>query len=292
MSYPFILQGTNIIVVIGNTPHTVSKTHISYDKIKEALKAEDWDAVKDLINPKQVILNYGDGNVSINGGVLCWKGVEMKGGLSNQMIAMFKEGFPIGPMVKFMENLMDNPSNRAVQELYNFTEKGQMPITEDGCMLAYKRINDNYTDVYSSKVLNTPLSCITADQLATLPRMSQGIQQNVTTELVGNNIVVSMPRNAVNDDADQACSHGLHFCSKNYLSEFRGSRIIIVKINPRDVVSIPKDHAHTKGRTCRYEIVGELNVDVAPEEAFTSAVQNTVSPEAAHGAYTSDYASW
>jgi hypothetical protein len=46
---------------------------------------------------------------------------------------------------------------------------------------------------------------------------------------------------------------------------------MIVKVNPRDVVSIPSDYNDSKGRTCRYEVVGELGVN--PEDAFTSSVQ-------------------
>jgi hypothetical protein len=57
------------------------------------------------------------------------------------------------------------------------------------------------------------------------------------------------------------------------LNHFGGERIMIVKINPRDVVSIPSDYNDTKGRACRYEVIGELNKEEAPEDAFTSPVQ-------------------
>jgi hypothetical protein len=46
---------------------------------------------------------------------------------------------------------------------------------------------------------------------------------------------------------------------------------MILKINPRDVVSIPNDYGYSKGRACRYEIVGELGVSA--DDAFTQAVQ-------------------
>jgi hypothetical protein len=55
------------------------------------------------------------------------------------------------------------------------------------------------------------------------------------------------------------------------LSHFGGERTVIVKINPRDVVSIPTDYNEAKGRACRYEVIGELGVE--PEEAFTAPVQ-------------------
>jgi hypothetical protein len=53
---------------------------------------------------------------------------------------------------------------------------------------------------------------------------------------------------------------------------------VILKINPRDVVSIPSDYNNSKGRACRYEIAGELGVD--PDTAFTAAVQENANTEA------------
>ena len=159
------------------------------------------------------------------------------------MITMLQEGFPIEPMVNFMENLYANPSKRSVDELYNFLEKSQLPITPDGHFLAYKKVRDNYFDCHSGTMDNS----------------------------VGK--IVEMARNEVDDDKDRTCSAGLHFCSLDYLNHFGGARIMIVKINPKDVVSIPSDYNDTKGRACRYEVIGELNAEEAPEDAFTAPVQ-------------------
>ena len=47
----------------------------------------------------------------------------------------------------------------------------------------------------------------------------------------------------------------------NYVASYgsleNGDRIVIVKINPRDVVSVPSDCNCEKLRTCQYEVVGE-----------------------------------
>ena len=243
MSYPFLIQGDNVVVVIDNKPHTINKTHITYSKVVDAIKAGDWDAVKDAIEPKKVVLNYGKGNVSIQGETLYWKGRELNTGLAVKMIDMLKEGFPIEPMVNFMENLYQNPSHRAVTELYGFLEKGNLPITPDGHFLAYKKVRGDYKDVYSGTMDNS----------------------------VGQ--VVEMERHDVDDNKDRTCSSGLHFCSKDYLNHFGGERIMIVKINPRDVVSIPSDYNDTKGRACRYEVIGEVDSG-KPETAFTRSVQS------------------
>lgn len=243
MAYPFLIQGNNIVVVIGNKSHTVSKTHITYQKVLDAIKAQDWDLVKDIIEPKKVVLNYGKGNVSIQGEELFWKGKPLHNTMATRMITMLQDGFPIEPMVNFMENLYQNPSKRSVDELYNFLEKSQLPITPDGHFLAYKKVRANYMDCHTGTMDNS----------------------------VGK--IVEMERNEVDDNKDRTCSAGLHFCSLGYLGHFGGERIMIVKINPRDVVSIPSDYNDTKGRACRYEVIGELNKEEAPEDAFTAPVQ-------------------
>ena len=77
MSYPYLIQGSNIVVVIGNKSHTISKTHITYQKVLDAIKAGDWDSLPDIIEPKKVVLSYGAGNVSIQGETLYWKNKEL-----------------------------------------------------------------------------------------------------------------------------------------------------------------------------------------------------------------------
>lgn len=241
MAFPFLIQGNNVVVVIGNQTHTISKTHISYQKVLDAIKVQNWDLLREIIEPKKVVLNYGQGNISVQGDKLFWKGGELHNALTARIIFMLQEGFPIEPMVNFMENLMQNPSKRSVSELYGFLEKNNLPITPDGHFLAYKKVRNDFTDVHSGTVNNS----------------------------VGR--IVEMERNQVDDDRDRTCSTGLHFCSQEYLNSFGGERIVIVKINPRDVVSIPSDYNDSKGRCCRYEVIGELGVN--PEDAFSNPVQ-------------------
>lgn len=258
MSFPFIIQGNNVTVVIGNKPYTISKSHITYQKVVDAIKAGDWETVRNVIEPKKVVLDYGQGRVSIKGETLYWDGEVFNGALSKRMIDMLAEGFSIEPLVKFMENLLENPSKRSVDELYSFLEKNNLPITPDGHFLAYKRVRGNYFDCHTGTMDNSPGK------------------------------IVEMPRNKVDDDKDKTCSTGLHFCSEGYLKSFGGERTVIVKINPRDVVSIPSDYDNTKGRACRYEVVGEVGANPTDEEEFTQPVQvnannNTYNPEPKKG---------
>lgn len=244
MSYPYILQGDNVTLVIDGTPHTVNKTHVAYQKVIDAIKAGHWDDVKALINPVKAVITFSDGNVSIVDGEMFWKGQPFHNSLATRMIQMLTDGFEIDPMVNFMNNLMQNPSRQAVTELYGFLEKNSLPITPDGCFLAYKRVREDYKDCHTGTMDNS----------------------------VGK--VVEMERNMVDDNRNNTCSAGLHFCSHSYLASFSGARTVIVKINPRDVVSIPSDYNDAKGRTCRYEVIGEVDRDPQDNVEFNKPVQH------------------
>ena len=251
---PFLLQGKNVILVINGKSHTISKdTHMNYGKIIDALKSKDWDALNDLVEPKKAIVNFGMGYVTIDGDKVSWKGQPFHNALSTRMIEMYQEGFPIDPMIRFMENLMKNPSKRSVDQVYGFLEKNKLPITEDGYFLAYKKVQrDTYLDIHSRTISNK-------------------IGETVT-----------MDRNLVDDNPDSHCSSGLHFCSESYLSNFGSGSdpVMILKISPEDVVSIPTDYNGAKGRCCKYTVIAQVNGD--PKDAFSKIVdQEYVKPPVA-----------
>ena len=271
--YPYLIQGSNIIVVIDNKSHTISKSHFAYEKIKKAIKKGKWDKVKDLIEPKKVVLDYGEGNVSIKGDTLYWRGEEMHCSLSQRMIQMIRDDFPIEPLVKFMDNLQQNPSHRAVNELYTFLEGNNLPITPDGHFLAYKRVRDSYYDCHSGTVLNKPFAKFSDEDHKMVPYKA-GVNKNVRVSVENDTTVVQMPRNRVDDDKTRTCSDGLHFCSLGYLDRFYGERIVIMKVNPADVVSIPVDYGFSKGRCWKYQVVGELNDRSEADDAFEGVVHD------------------
>lgn len=240
--FPYIIQGDNVTIVVDSKPHSINKTHISYQKVLDAIKENDEETIREIIDTKDMIEKYSKGHVTIENGIVSWKGKETHNMLTKKIVSMLEEGFPIEPLVNFMENLMQNPSYRAVNELYGFLEVGDLPITPDGHFLAYKRVRGDYLDVYSGSINNS----------------------------VGQ--IVEMERNAVNENSQETCSYGLHFCSYEYLKSFSGERVMVLKINPRDVVSIPVDYNNTKGRCCRYEVVGEVEDE---NEVLTRAVDNS-----------------
>lgn len=227
----YIIVEGGISCLINMKPYAVDESHPNYSKIVDALKANDYALVEELVNIAKSLVKFCGEKIAVDvdNGVVSFKGEEIHSTLASRILTMMKEGFDVMPLVNFLENLMQNPSKRSVDELYGFLEFGKMPITPDGHFLAYKRVNNDYTSVHDSKTDNS----------------------------IGK--VVKMERNKVDDNKDSTCSHGLHFCSHGYLNSFSGEKVVVLKVNPRDVVSIPSDYNNTKGRACEYVAVGELS---------------------------------
>ncbi len=231
---PFILTQNQLTMVINNKPYTIDSDHLNYDRILDELRGEQNPAlIIGLVEIPLMIQSYINKTsneliVDLEAGLIMFNNKEVDSVLVNRILTMYKEGFDVTPMVNFMSNLYQNPSQRAIEELYGFLEYGKLPITEDGYFLAYKKVNKDYSSVHDSSFKN----------------------------VIGT--VVSMPRDKVNADSAQTCSSGLHLCSHEYLSSYGGDRILILKVNPKDVVSIPTDYNNTKARACAYAIIGEL----------------------------------
>ena len=229
----FVRTPSSLTILLGSKPYNIASTDKVYAEVIELVKANATEAeVLAVINRAQAAVQAAaqiTPNIAIQNGVVTFKGQSIDNSLTARMLGMLDEGFDLVPMAKFLENLMGNPSYRAVTELYSFLEKGNMPITPDGHFMAYKAVRADFKDIHSGTMDNS----------------------------IGQ--VVEMSRNGVDEDKNRTCSAGLHFCSFEYLPHFACAQghVMLVKINPRDVVAIPADYNDTKGRACRYEVTGE-----------------------------------
>lgn len=243
MSLPYIVQRNSVTVFVNKRPRVINDSHISYAKIIQAIQTDDWATVTKLVDSRALIAEYTNGRLSIVGDKVLWDSVEVKSGVAKRVIEMFKQGFNIDPMVKFIANALKNPSSLAIEELFTFLEANNLPITPSGKFLAYKKVTKDYKDCYTREIDNS----------------------------IGQ--VVSMPRDQVNADRTITCSTGLHACSLDYLKSFEGDRTVVVEIDPADFVSCPTDYNRAKIRVCRYLVVDEIASD--PERAFEHPVHPT-----------------
>lgn len=256
MKYPYVMSPKTCTILIDGRPYQTDRTNANWGKIKEAL-ADDATTADELIllmSPATAIAAAAEGHntISVRNGKVYLDNAEINNVLTERILDIVSEGLELDPWVKFAENIYANPQSFAQEELYLFLENGNLPLTQDGCFIAYKVVRDNYTDCHSGTFSNT----------------------------IGN--VVSMPREQVDPNRHNTCSRGLHFCSREYLPSFyaqHGTRVVLVKINPKDVVSIPSDYNNTKGRTWRYEVVGEIPYEEAMNRNWKPVDVGYTNPE-------------
>lgn len=233
----YLLTADNLTVFHDSNLYTFPVTHISWDKMMEALKQGDLDRVIELGDTKRTVVGLlADTALELRDGDTLWyQSLPLPTLLTKRILDMHKQGFSLGALEQFAINLSKNPSYRSREQLYGFLEKNQHPLTPDGCFLAYKRVGYDYLDCHTHTVSNK----------------------------IGE--TVEMERHLVDDDPNRTCSAGLHACGFGYLSSYVGDHLMVVKINPADVVSVPTDYDNAKLRCCKYTVVDELPVSLIQE---------------------------
>jgi len=233
-----ILTENSLTVVIGGKAHTMNNDHPAWNQAKDALSNEDWDRLENLFDVEKAVVDYFDAEANIevkNGGIL-YMGEHIHNLVVDKVLHFMKNGLPYKPLVKFLGKLMENPSRRAVSELYTFLEHKAMPITPDGNFLAYKGVDSDFKDFHTRSFDNS----------------------------VGS--VLQMTRNTVCDDANIGCSAGFHAGSHEYAKGYasNGGNLMVVEINPMDVVSVPTDCSCQKLRTAKYKVVHHMETIERP----------------------------
>lgn len=237
----YIVTDDNITVNYDGQTHIVARTDGLADRLLKALRENRLSDIPNLVTAAKRIATFSNGNFIVEDGKILINGIEAPTVLGNKIVKFSNEGLPYRPLIKFAEKLQQNPSFRAVQELFTFLEKNDHPITENGNFIAYKRVLSNFKDIHTGTMDNTP-----------------------GTE-------VAMPRNQVNEDSTQTCSYGLHVANWDYAhTQFGSSQretdiMLEVEVDPSDVVAIPVDYDNAKMRVCKYKVLGVIDSEHSSE---------------------------
>jgi anti-sigma regulatory factor (Ser/Thr protein kinase) len=103
--------------------------------------------------------------------------------------------------------------------------------------------------------------------------------------------VIELERNSVDDHRANTCSFGAHVGALEYAKDFARNKLVVVKVNPKDVVSVPTDYGCQKCRVTGYTVLGEfetkitapatksdgkvlLNKDKQDDEVFKTRISN------------------
>jgi hypothetical protein len=241
MRVPFTTSDQSITVFVDGKVRTVLSGNKNFHTLRDHLKGSDHDV--DLIirlsdREATVRSQVGNSGVTIEDGTVYYRNEEIHNSLTDKLLDLLDEGFNPGPWIKFLENLMSNPSFRSRSCLYDFLSHFNAPITPDGKFIAFKRVGKNWKDIHSGTMDNS----------------------------VGR--VVEMDRHMVDDDPQHTCSSGLHVCADEYLKGYAtadSNRTLAVEVDPADVVAVPYDYNFSKMRVCRYKVLCEIDPKEIPD---------------------------
>lgn len=235
-----------IAVISDRTVYVFPYTFPFIDEVIKAIDTNNESLLVLLSNINDKIIN---GEVEINENGLSVNGINLEEKfIKHDKVLMFINKLKNGGLLDkdtaflkpFIKNMFDNPYIDAVEELYDFCQEQDFVITEDGCFLAYKNVNSDFTSIHPS----------------------------VDGTHLDHSIGSVVKEQYFDTDRTQTCSKGLHFCSKEYLKHYTGNKTIIVKVNPKDVVAIPTDYSFMKGRCKEYKVIGELNKEETLKEYY------------------------
>jgi len=225
MDIGWVKTEKHLTVVYNGVPTALSIGTGKYAAAMRLIKKGDKEGLIRLVTENPIKSNKIK---VVKGKVVDKKGQEVPPVLIGKLLTFIDKKLPVGPYVKFLENIKLNPDQRSREQLFDYLKTNNYPITKDGCFIAYKYVKkdengklvDNYSGTYDNSVGK----------------------------------VVAMDRSNCNPDPYQTCSRGLHVAAFEYASG-GGDVLLEVKVNPKDVVSVPIDYNRQKIRVCRYEVL-------------------------------------
>lgn len=224
-------------------------SRISYDNGEFVGPTDELLSTMDI---KTVVETYTVGALSVNGLGVTYNGRPLHTVDAERLMSFMRDKLSYKPIANYIALKMKNPSARAIKEMYNFLEHKGMPLTERGTFIAYKGVCNDFWSVTGN--LET---VVVQGQVDTRGRILNTIGATIEVE-----------RSSVDDDFRVGCSTGLHVGSLSYAKGW-GSRVILVEVDPADVVSVPDDCNCQKLRCSKYIIVGE----------YTGPLPDTVTTE-------------
>ena len=244
-----IIRGNGIdnVVALDETSDTpiyqADSNHPHWWAILSGLQKGDREVFQlfDVKGGVQKRLRNLSDKVTFDGDTIFYNGQAVTGPLVDHLLRVLREGTQdYQPILKFWEKVNQNPSMRSREQLFTWLKSHEFTITEDGDILGYKGVardrDGNFTSISQGEA-----------------EVNGVTKKGAIPNPLG--AVVTMDRSKVMDDPNVACHHGLHVGDWSYAKNFGRGAVLEVHVNPRDVVSIPKDSNQRKMRTCRYKVI-------------------------------------
>lgn len=250
----YVINANGIVFFHGGKPVKVEKSSALYAKVLKAFDLDEDEQDSALENIlAQASGQFEKDGFSIENDEVYYQGERLPTVLANKVRSIAQEGLPIKLFANFWENLQQNPSASSVRELYDFLAYKELPITEDGCFLAYKGIDEKGWSISGNTKTKVVKGKVDAGG-----RIYNGIGEEIEVR-----------RMDVDDNRQHHCSFGLHVGSLSYAEDFAQGQVVVVKVNPKDVVSVPSDYNCQKCRVSAYKVI----------DSFVSEITSSITDE-------------
>lgn len=227
----FVITPKSLVICWDHgVPTTIPASNGSFEEIKTLLETDQLSSVPEKVNKALKIRKTSKGKFTVLNGTIVIDGDILPNALSEKLIDLVDSGDDTDRLENFWDNLAQNPTDSAREDLFSFLDANNVPITKDGCFIVYKMVQDNWWDKHTGS----------------------------TFECKPGN-VIEMKREDVDHDRRNTCSAGIHVAAFEYASTFGGGRLVECKVNPRDVVAVPPDYSQQKMRVCKAEVLRETD---------------------------------
>ena len=250
-------HGTQVTFSHNGKLYTAEDTHPKFEELLAVLHDFSFDKAVELVEfgarAASALTSLSE-RIKVRGANVYYDNERLYGKMAEDVLTFHNNGWSMAWLLNFVEKLMLNPNPNSREQLYTFIERHNLDILPNGDMLAYKGLREDFGSIH----------------------VGDGIVNNVeyTNASLPNTpgAVVELARSRVDADPNSACSTGLHAGTWEYANSFARGKVVLVAINPRDVVSVPSDSDCQKIRCSRYAVMREVEGRVDVQEFYDEEI--------------------
>lgn len=159
-------QDTIIVVDDTGTPKTARADHPKWADLNQLISQISYvpdpnggpggftgpvDTLLATMDLKTAIETYTVGALSVNALGVTYRNRPLHTIDVERLMAFMREKLDYRPIANYIARKMQNPSARAIKEMYNFLENRGMPLTLKGTFIAYKGVDENGWSITGNK---------------------------------------------------------------------------------------------------------------------------------------------
>lgn len=230
-------DSANIVVVVDGEMYVADEQHPLFDEIVEMVFDGD-ESVVEMFDTSAAVATVFEGvteRISVAHSKVYVDNDIVTGPYADKIVELIKSGGDALPYANFLEKVYTNTEEHTRDNLARWLNaNGSFTIDEDGDIIGYKGVTVSLGSInHGPAVVN-----------------GTAVHGSVPNQPGS---VVSMARSKVEHNPGVGCASGLHVGTWDYANGF-GSVVLEVKVNPRDVVSVPTDCSDQKMRVSRYKV--------------------------------------